>query len=368
MWHLLVRESAEKCKEVFGGCHVWARAEAQSWARGRLRGTMWLEHGVLRGGGWRWYPKGRLGAFVRGRWESCRPGWGLGEGTSLGTATAIKQDLLFSVVPLVPWKETASVPPAKGTLRHLGRRSELEKPWEFIQPLSLIIQRMAWKPREGRNCPRSPVRKWQSWALNPGQHSLALTSVCQRFFFSLSFIQWDVSLSLPSICQDPSWGSGFCLGRNIMEATDLALESCWPFSHAEALSLFWPVSLSAPFIICRESWLAPYSNFLLLWLIISTWWPHLRLYPVLFSLERALYQSPIQGKCTQVSFFSHFQTLEYSLLNPSHKASFHLCINSSPLVLNSLPVCFKSWCLLPLIVVSVTDYPTIHKSIQALTG
>lgn len=187
-------------------------------------------------------------------------------------------------------------------------------------------------------------------------------------FFNLSFIQWDISLSLPSVSQDPSWRSGFCLGRNIMEATDLALESYWPFSHAEALSLFWPVSLSAPFIICRESWLALYSNFLLLWLIISTWWPHLRLYPVLFSLERALYQSPIQGKCTQVSFLSHFQTLEYSLLNPSHKASPHLCINSSPFVLNSLPVCFKSWCLFPLVVVSVTDYPTIHKNIQALTG
>lgn len=101
---------------------------------------------------------------------------------------------------------------------------------------------MVWKPREGRNFPRSPVRKWQSGLLSLGRVLSYCPWVSQEVFFSLfflSFIHWHVALSLWHLLvrTHPCQGSSFCLGRQIMDSTNVASESCWSWLFLRSFDL-----------------------------------------------------------------------------------------------------------------------------------
>ena len=135
---------------------------------------------------------------TKGRWETTEKavvmrkllGWGWWwaspwQQQSKGTS--------FSQSHLSLGKETARVPAAQwgAEAEGQGRKSPQRSPATSHYPED------AWKLREGRKSPSSPARKWQSCALKPGQSSLLLhLNMSEGFFNLLSFVQWNMTLSL----------------------------------------------------------------------------------------------------------------------------------------------------------------------------
>lgn len=111
--------------------------------------------------GWRLSRKGRWVTVVKGIvMEILQARLGVGGGLPFGNSHSRKESLLLSV-PVFWGRETASVTAAKWDTEALRHRVRAERAYRDYQPHALIIRRMVWKPRKGRNFPRSPV-KWQS--------------------------------------------------------------------------------------------------------------------------------------------------------------------------------------------------------------
>lgn len=154
----------------------------------------------------------------------------------------------FSQSHLSRGKETARVPAAQwgAEAEGQGQKSPQRSPATSHYPED------AWKLREGRKSPSSPVRKWQSCALKPGRSSLLLHLNMSEGFFNLllSFVQWNMTLSLRHLLLriHLCWWAGFCHRLRLKVTTGLGLFlrnfDLWPFVH------LWPSAWIRDLLSC----------------------------------------------------------------------------------------------------------------------